>query len=235
MIELRGFSEGYGKRVLLRNANGRAVDGQLTALIGRNGSGKSTLLRAIAGLNTHYTGEILIDRVSSRLLPPAKMARHLAFVTTERPRVANLRCEDAVAMGRAPYTNWMGRMQESDKEAVAKALNDVGMSDYATRTLDKMSDGECQRILIARALAQSTPNILLDEPTSFLDIPGRRELIRLLERLAHEEGKCILFSTHELELATQHCDAIALIATPKLHLQPTAELIASRLIDTTFG
>ena len=106
-------------------------------------------------------------------------------------RIANLACEDVVALGRAPYTNWIGRMQQADRDIVSRSLSLVGMSSFARKTMDRMSDGECQRILIARALAQDTPVILLDEPTAFLDLPNRYELASLLRRLAHEEGKRI--------------------------------------------
>lgn len=142
--------------------------GQLTALIGRNGTGKSTLLRAIAGLNRCYSGKIILDGHDIACMKTEDMAKTLAVVTTERTRIANLRCKDVVAIGRAPYTNWIGRMQETDKEIVMQSLISVGMEAYANRTMDKMSDGECQRVMIARALAQDTPIILLDEPTSFL-------------------------------------------------------------------
>ena len=109
------------------------------------------------------------------------------------------------------------------------------MSDYARRTMDSMSDGECQRIMIARALAQTTPVILLDEPTSFLDLPNRYDLCRLLHRLAHEEGKCILFSTHELDIALKLSDSIALIDPPALHCLPTEKMIGSNMIPRLFG
>ena len=122
-------------------------------------------------------------------------------------KIANLACEDVVALGRAPYTNWIGRMQETDRDIVARSLRLVGMEAFARKTMDRMSDGECQRILIARALAQDTPVILLDEPTAFLDLPNRYELATLLRRLAHDEGKCILFSTHDLDVALGLCDA----------------------------
>ena len=162
------------------------------------------------------------------------MARTLAFVTTERTRIANLKCKDVVAIGRAPYTNWIGRMQEADKEIVMRSLASVGMEAYAERTMDKMSDGECQRIMIARALAQDTPIILLDEPTSFLDMPNRYELCTLLARLAHEENKCILFSTHELDIALSLADAIALIDPPQLSYMPTEEMRRSGCIERLF-
>lgn len=157
MIQLHDFSIGYGERTLLHEVEAAIPKGSLTALIGRNGTGKSTLLRAIAGLNRRYTGEILLDGRDISDMRADEMAKTLAFVTTERTRIANLKCEDVVAVGRAPYTNWIGRMQDADREIVAWSLASVGMSDYARRTMDKMSDGECQRIMIARALAQSTP------------------------------------------------------------------------------
>ena len=228
MIELHDLSIGYGDRTLLSEVEATIEKGKLTALIGRNGTGKSTLLRAIAGLNRRYSGRILLDG------RPAEMARTLAFVTTERTRIANLKCEDVVAIGRAPYTNWIGRMQKADTEIVMRSLASVGMEDYAERTMDRMSDGECQRIMIARALAQDTPIILLDEPTSFLDMPNRYELCTLLAQLAHDEGKCILFSTHELDIAMSLADAIALIDPPRLVCLPTEEMRRSGCIERLF-
>ena len=234
MIELKEFSIGFGNRTLLRDVNATIGKGELTALIGRNGTGKSTLLRAIAGLNRNYSGTIRLDGKDIKSLTPKETARTLAFVTTERTRIANLRCEDVVAIGRAPYTNWIGRMQDTDREIVARSLAQVGMSDYALRTMDRMSDGECQRIMIARALAQDTPVILLDEPTSFLDMPNRYELCTLLGRLAHEQGKCILFSTHELDIALSLMDRIALINPPELICTSTDEMRETGYIEQLF-
>lgn len=216
MIELKDFGMGYGGRILLEGIGTTFLKGRLTALIGRNGTGKSTLLRALAGLNADYTGDILIEGKPLRRMTAGELARTVAFVSTARARVPNMRAADAVAMGRAPYTNWIGRMQEHDRDAVVKALEAVGMSSFASRTLDSMSDGECQRVMIARALAQDTPAILLDEPTSFLDMPSRYELASLLQHLAHDGGKCIIFSTHEVEIATRMSDTVALIDTPRL-------------------
>ena len=165
---------------------------------------------------------------------PQDLAKTIAFVNTERTRIANLRCQDVVATGRAPYTNWIGHLQEIDKEIVFRALASVGMSDYAQRTMDTMSDGECQRVMIARALAQDTPTILLDEPTSFLDMPNRYELVALLRHLAHDEGKCVLFSTHELDIAMLLCDSIALLDRPALRCMPTEDMRGSGYIDRLF-
>lgn len=234
MIRFDNIRLGYGNRTLIENLSATVERGALTALVGRNGTGKSTLLRAIAQLGEVLSGEILLDGRPLQTLAPSEMASMVAFVTTDKVRIANLRCRDVVALGRAPYTNWIGRMQEQDKTIVEQALESVGMSDYADKTMDRMSDGECQRIMIARALAQQTPIILLDEPTAFLDMPNRYELCTLLRRLAHEEQKCILFSTHELDIALSLCDAIALIAPPELHILPTDDMVRSGHIERLF-
>ena len=168
-------------------------------------------------------------------LPPRQRAGTVGFVTTDKVRIANLPCRDVVALGRAPYTDWIGRMQAADRAAVDRALELVGMSAFARKTMDRMSDGECQRVMIARALAQDTPVILLDEPTAFLDLPNRYELASLLRRLARDEGKCILFSTHDLDIALSLCDAVALIDTPSLHLLPAGAMARSGLIERLFA
>lgn len=233
-IRLDHIRLAYGSRTLLTDACATLAPGTLTALIGRNGTGKSTLLRAVAGLAPAAGGRIeLCGRPLDRLTPRQR-AETVAFVTTDKVRIANLPCEDVVALGRAPYTNWIGRMQQTDRAVVARALSLVGMEAFARKTMDRMSDGECQRILIARALAQDTPVMLLDEPTAFLDLPNRYELALLLRRLAHDEGKCILFSTHDLDVALTLCDTVALIDTPQLHALPAAEMAASGRIERLF-
>ena len=235
MIRFENLTLGYGTRTLIDSLSGHIPSGGLTALVGRNGTGKSTLLRAIAALGPKQRGEIILCGKRIEELSPTEMAKTVALVTTDKVRITNLRCRDVVALGRAPYTNWIGRIQPQDEAIVGEALASVGMSDYADRTMDSMSDGECQRIMIARALAQQTSIILLDEPTAFLDMPNRYELCTLLRRLAHEERKCILFSTHELDIARTMCDSIALVDNPHLHHLPTEELVQSGLIERTFG
>lgn len=164
-----------------------------------------------------------------------QLAKTISFVTTERIRISNLKCKDVVSLGRTPYTNWIGNLQNEDIRIINHSLELVGMQDYANRTMDSMSDGECQRIMIARALAQDTPIIILDEPTSFLDLPNRYELCSLLQQLAHKQNKCILFSTHELDIALTMCDSIALIDKPHLHYMSTKEMIASGHIERLFS
>jgi iron complex transport system ATP-binding protein len=224
MIRLENISLGYGTRTLLGEVSVHFAKGQLTALVGRNGAGKSTLLRALAGLEPLQSGAITIGGSSIADLDGTEAARRVAFVATDKVRIANLPCEDLVALGRAPYTNWIGRLQAVDREIVADALAAVGMSEFARKSMDAMSDGECQRVMIARALAQQTPIILLDEPTAFLDLPTRHEVCALLRRLAHQEGKCIIFSTHDLDIAMAQCDMAAIIDSPQLIHRPIAEV-----------
>ena len=234
MIELKELTLGYGQRTLLEMVNARMTSGQLIALLGRNGAGKSTLLRAMMGLEKPQSGEIILQGKKITSLKPEKLARNISFVTTDKVRIANLRCKDVVSMGRAPYTNWIGQLRPEDEMRVDTAIQLVGMSAYAETTMDKMSDGECQRIMIARALAQDTPVILLDEPTAFLDLPNRYELCLLLKRLAQEEDKCILFSTHDLDIALSLCDSIMLIDNPHMYTLPTPEMVASGHIERLF-
>ena len=224
MIRLEHISLGYGSRRLLDDASATFEHGTLTALLGRNGAGKSTLLRAIASLGNLDGGTVSLGGDDIKRLHPEQIARLVSFVTTDKVRIPNLTCQDVVALGRAPYTNWIGRMQDLDREIVAEALAAVGMSDFANKTMDAMSDGECQRVMIARALAQQTPIILLDEPTAFLDLPTRHEICSLLHRLAHEDGKTILFSTHDLDIAMSQCDMAAIIDSPNLIHKPMSDV-----------
>ena len=218
MIRLENISLSYGSRTILHEASLHLGAGELCALVGRNGAGKSTLLRAItADGRTQINGTPLAD------LAPEKMAQMVAIVTTERIRIENLLVEDLVAMGRAPYTNWVGHLQDVDREIVREAIDAVGMGNFVGRDSSSLSDGELQRVMIARAIAQQTPIILLDEPTAFLDIPTRFEVCRLLAELAHKGGKTILFSTHDVDAALPVCDSFAIIEGGELRKLTTAE------------
>lgn len=233
MIALDRLTLAYGNKVILNAADTTFGRGTLTALIGRNGAGKSTLLRALAAIDNPHSGAVVVDSHPLYSLTAEERARLIAFVSTQRVRIANLNCQDVVAIGRAPYTNWLGRMQEQDHEIVSSALEAVGMTDFALRSIDSLSDGECQRIMIARALAQQTPVILLDEPTAFLDIPTRFEICRLLADLAHSSGKTIIFSTHDIDAALPVCDNFAILDNAILVLQSREQ--AAEKIKTLFS
>lgn len=234
MIEICDYSIDFNGRELLHGCNADFRDGELTALIGRNGAGKSTLLRSIVGLETRFRGKITVDGEPVKSMSPNERARRMALVATRRERVPGLTARQAVELGRAPYTSWSGSLSEDDSHIVENSLSSVGMEKYAGRRLDTLSDGEYQKIMIARALAQDTGVLLLDEPTSFLDQPGRYGLCRLLAGLAHDQGKCVVFSTHEIDVAFELCDSIALIVPPGIRCMTAAELSQSGLMEANF-
>lgn len=235
MIQLSNISLTFCERTLIEGATTRFECGEMVALLGRNGTGKSTLLRAIAKLGEVAQGEIMVDGKAISEIDIRTFARLVAFVNTERVDIDSMRAYDLVAIGRSPYTDWMGRLTNEDRAIIERAMQITGVDKLADRMVETLSDGECQRVMIARALAQDTPVILLDEPTAFLDLPNRYELCTLLGRLAHDEGKLIVFSTHELDIALTLADSIALVDTPRLVHLPTSEMIASGNLERLFN
>ncbi len=233
-IAINNLRLGYGKRTLLKHASATFPAEELTALIGRNGTGKSTLLKAIAGLKKTDEGAILVEGENIATMTPLQIAQKIAFVSTERVHVAHLKVKDVVALGRAPYTNWIGRLDAEDEQIIARSLAQVGLTAFADKEMDTLSDGESQRAMIARALAQDTPVMLLDEPTAFLDLPNRYEICLLLRRLAHENKKCIFFSSHDLGIVLEMCDKLALIDSGKLHHDTPHRLFEQGVLQHLF-
>lgn len=234
MLELIGLSVGYGKNVLLRDIDFKTDAGELVALVGSNGCGKSTLLRVIAGLAGPMSGHVLASGRDMRLLSRKEAARTVSLVNTERLRIPGLTCTEIVSMGRAPWTGWTGRLGDKDKKIIAQALETVGMTEFSGRTMDKMSDGECQKIMIARALAQDTPVMLLDEPTAFLDVPGKYQIASILKKLAAEAGKSVIFSTHDIGIALKTADRILIVGNAG-NISAESGNSARRKIEETFG
>ena len=236
-IELHSLSLGYGDKMLFEDAGIGFGWGEFTALIGRNGTGKSTLLRTIAGLAKPVAGYITLNGERIDAMSRAQLASMISFVSTDEVRVSNLKVSDVVSLGRAPYTNWIGSLTADDKRMVARSLGLVGMGSFSDKSIDTLSDGERQRVMIARALAQDTPVILLDEPTAYLDLPNKYEICLLLRELAHKEGKSIIFSTHDFNMALELCDTIAMIDGRKIYYGTTESLITGgelqRLFDGT--
>lgn len=234
IIEFRDLTLGYGDRVLLRADGSGFVRGGFTALVGRNGTGKSTMLRTLAGLSKPLSGEVVLDGTPLREYSPLRLASSVSFVSTDEVRVPSLLVSDLVGFGRSPYTNWIGTLSEEDRRIVDRSISLVGMEAFAHKSVDTLSDGERQRVMIARALAQDTPVILLDEPTAFLDLPNRYLIGALLRKLAREEGKTIVFSSHDLTIALELCDALAVIEGGGLTMGTPEEIVAGGAIQRIF-
>lgn len=215
ILELRSLTTGYHDRdavkVLSRDLQLRLLPGQVVMLMGPNGAGKSTLLHTIAGLLPPLAGEVLLAGRSLAGLSLGEQARQMSLVLTERLQTGLMTASEVVSLGRAPHTGFFGQLRPADKEFVRWCIQRCGLEALASRPFTQLSDGEKQRTLIARALAQETPLILLDEPTAHLDLSARLEVTLMLRELAAELGKSILISTHELELALSWADRLWLM------------------------
>lgn len=239
-IKIRNLSIGYKQSghqpVILRGGiNFSAQTGEMIALIGSNGIGKSTLLRSLIGFQEFFSGDILIGGQPVQKITPAEKARMISFVSTEIIRVPNMTVSDLVGYGRFPYTNWFGRLTSSDKQQVDEAIASVGMESFRTKPIDQISDGERQRAMIARALAQDTPVIFLDEPTAFLDVSNKYEIFHLLQLLAREKGKTIVFSTHDLNIALRETDKFWMMLEKENYEGSPEDAVLSGAVHNLFG
>ena len=206
-----GYTSGRGRKAISTDINAALPPASLTCLLGPNGAGKSTLLKTLCGFIPPLEGTVEIDSTSIADIPPADLARLVSVVLTDKPDVQNLTVADLVASGRSPYTGFFGRLDANDRAIVGSAISALGISSLAGRAVNTLSDGERQKAMIAKALAQETPVIILDEPTAFLDYPRKVETMMLLRNLAHTAGKTVFMSTHDLELALQLADHIWLM------------------------
>lgn len=238
-LQLRDVSIGYFGRkkpiFVQRKLNLSTQKGELVALIGTNGCGKSTLLRSIACLQPLLSGEITIAEKNITEITPKQRARLISVVLTDTQSVASFSVRELISIGRDPYTGWLGGLSPADEAIIARAVSMTNLDGFEERNIHELSDGERQRVFIARALAQDTPVILLDEPTSHLDLPNRINTLLLLQKLARETGKIILISTHELETAMQVADKIWLMEKNRSVTTGTPEdLVLNGNFDTVF-
>ena len=213
-IILHQLSIGYCHKTVATALSATIRIGGLACLIGRNGLGKSTLLGTLAGFLHPLAGTVVLKIETDyplHKLPKEQLARLVSVVLTDRTEVSHITVEQLVALGRMPYEGFFGSASDNDRDVVAQALQLTGLSDFAKRDMDKLSDGERQKVMIARALAQQTPVILLDEPTAFLDYGSKVETMRLLHDLAHRMDKLIVVSTHDLEIALHTADRLLTI------------------------
>ncbi len=197
---------------VLQHLDASLQRGMLTCLIGQNGVGKSTLMRTIAGFQPVIDGQVQVYGQNVESMTQAQLAKQVAVVLTEKPDVQNMTVYDMIAMGRTPYTGFWGNLKDEDCQVVEHAIAQVGIYSLSKRMVDTLSDGERQKVMIAKALAQQTPVICLDEPTAFLDYPSKVEMMLILKRLCRDEKKSILMSTHDLELALQLADLLWLVS-----------------------
>ena len=214
-VILRDVSIGYRQRhaehMVARNLEATIRSGQLTCLLGENGVGKSTLLRTLSGFQPRLSGDIVVAGRSLDDYSDRELARTIGVVLTERPDVQQMTVEELVSMGRSPYTGFWGRLSDDDIRVCREAIGQVGIEALSGRLVSTLSDGERQKVMIAKALAQQTPVIYLDEPTAFLDYPTKVDMLLLLRRISREAQKTVFLSTHDLELALQVADEVWLM------------------------
>ncbi len=221
-IETIDLTVGYTNRhdgfnILLENLNLKLKAGELVCFMGQNGIGKSTLIRTLAGLQRPLSGTIKFNNLDSKTIKSSAdgLPHHLAVVLTDRITAVNMTVSDVVSFGRYPYLGWAARLSTEDIQIIKETLKETRIEHLKDKKLHELSDGQIQMVMIARAVIQDTPIILLDEPTAHLDLNNRLEIMNLLRRLAHNYGKAILASTHELDLALQTADLIWLAGQDK--------------------
>ncbi|GGC13743.1 ABC transporter ATP-binding protein [Dyadobacter sediminis] len=240
LLETRNLTIGYRSkktfRVISENLNLDLWQGQLVCLLGSNGAGKSTLMRTLGGLQAPIHGEIYIANQRIAQLKPADLARKLSLVLTERIEAGNLTAREVITLGRTPYTGWLGTLNALDEEKISQAVTLAGAGKIIDRKMHQLSDGERQKVMLARALAQDTDVILLDEPTAHLDLPSRMEMMHLLHHLARQTHKAILLSTHELDLALQAADKLWLMEKDgKLTTGMPEDLVLNGTFEAAFA
>lgn len=234
-VQLRQLSIGYKQKhqqkLVAQGIDATIAEGQLTCLLGANGIGKSTLLRTLAAFQPPLQGEILLDGKPLGHYSDSQLSRRVGVVLTEKPHIRNMSVSELVGLGRAPYTGFWGRLNQEDRTIVNESLSQVGIQSLAHRMVDTLSDGERQKVMIAKALAQQTPIIYLDEPTAFLDFPSKVEMMQLLSRLAHQMQKTVFLSTHDFELALQVADVLWLMEPQSLHIGTARQLADSGVLS----
>ncbi|GAA4900652.1 ABC transporter ATP-binding protein [Flaviramulus aquimarinus] len=229
-----GYASKKAKTVVATNINIELKKGELVGLIGANGIGKSTLLRTLTQIQNPLRGSILLNEKNILDYNPIDLAKVMSLVLTEQITSKNLSVFELVALGRQPYTNWVGNLSGKDIKIVDNALNQTNLSDLKNKKCFELSDGQLQKVMIARALAQDTDLIILDEPTTHLDMYHKAYILKLLQRLAKETNKTILFSSHEIDLAIQLCDNLIVMTNDTVLSDEPCNLIENGVFETLF-
>lgn len=237
-IQTKNLSIGYTTKsktnTIAQNINLNLEKGKLIALIGENGIGKSTLLKTITGIIPPLHGEITLLNKSIQRYLAIDLAQELSIVLTEKLPQSNLTIYEIIALGRQPYTNWLGTLSQVDKSKIEEAIALTDIHHLIHKKHDEISDGQLQIALIARALAQDTSIIILDEPTTHLDLVHKATLLKLLQKLTHETGKTILYSTHDIDLAIQMADEMIVFTPTRIVQDQPCNLIQTGIFNTLF-
>lgn len=242
LLEIRnlalGFRNGKSEKVIFRDINAGAHAGEIIALIGPNGKGKSTLLRTLVGLQRIFdpqkNGTILYKGEEIRNFSNKELSEMIAFVSSRTERTNHLSVRDMLSINCYYKTNWLGNITETDNERISRALEMVGLAGFEERNSFDLSDGEYQRATIAAAIVQDSQIIILDEPTAFLDIANRFLITKLLQEIAGQWGKLVIFSTHDLQLAIDMCDKIWLMAGDRFYDDSPQKLMDCGAFDRLF-
>ena len=220
-----GYLHGKERYTVCRNIEFNISPGQITAIVGVNGIGKSTLLRTLGAVQPKLSGDILVNGQELESYKSRDWAMEVSVVLTEAPASKNLTVQQLISLGRHPYTNWIGTLSRYDIERIREAVSVVGLDDLKNKKCHELSDGQLQKVMIARALAQDTRIILLDEPTTHLDLYHKVQILKLLQHIAHRTKKIVLYTTHEIDLAIQLCDSILILQPKKSAFGSPQELI----------
>ncbi|WP_417875921.1 ABC transporter ATP-binding protein [Winogradskyella sediminis] len=229
-----GYKTKRAEMVIASNINFELQKGQLIGLVGANGIGKSTLLRTLIQVQPELSGSISLNGKDLKTTSTLELAKQLSIVLTEPLISKNLSVFELVALGRHPYTNWIGNLTEADITIINKSLDLIKIADLKDKKCYELSDGQLQKVMIARALAQDTDVIVLDEPTSHLDMYHKAYILKLLQRLTKDTGKTILFSSHEIDLAIQLCDTMIVMQKEKVVCNQPCQLISEGIFETLF-
>ena len=235
ILSISSLSIGYDKNNVLSNINVVVDQPKLITLIGRNGQGKSTLLKTLTGLIPAMDGEIFFGEKINQDLSHKEKSKLFSVVLTSPPAINNITVKDFVAYGRYPYTNWLAVNKEEDNWQINQAMELCGITNFAATNIANLSDGERQKVALARAIAQNTPIIFLDEPTSHLDLVNQSELFDLLHQLVEKQAKTIIISSHQLNLALNYADEIWLINNGELEANTPDFFMKSGKIEALFG
>ena len=230
-----GYKAKNSTTAIAENLNLHLKEGKLIALLGANGIGKSTLLRTLTGIQNPLSGEVLLQTKNLHDYQPIALAQEMSLVLTEKLPPSNLTVFELIALGRQPYTNWLGTLSAEDIYKVNAAMELTQLTHLANKKHYQISDGQLQKVLIARALAQDTPLIILDEPTTHLDLLHKISLLKLLKKFTVEANKCILFSTHDIDLAIQLSDEMIVMTPEKVYQNKPSDLIAIGVFDKLFN